>query len=255
MAKQKFVKWIGGALGWALGGPIGALVGFSLGYLWESATLPAKYDPARAEEEQRRRGRTARGTQGGDFTVSLLVLSAAIMKADGRVMKSELDYVKNFLVLQFGSEKTKELLRVLRDLMDQPIALRPVCEQIKANMEHPMRLQLMHYLLGIANADGSMGLTEWEVIQRIAAYLNINQSDLGSMNAMYKIDAGWAYEVLEVDRNASEAEVKKAYRKMAMKYHPDKVSGLGEEFERAAKTKFQKVQEAYETIKKDRGFQ
>ena len=61
------------------------------------------------------------------------------------------------------------------------------------------------------------------------------------------------YEILDLERGASSAEIKKAYRKMAIKYHPDKVSALGEEFQKAAKEKFQKVQEAYETIKKEKG--
>ncbi len=240
----KYGKWIGGGLGWAFGGPIGAIVGFALGAMIDESTGVVPME----EAQQRQRFRT----RGGDFTMSLLVLTAAVMRADGTVKKAELEYVKQFFVKQFGVAYTREQMKVLRDIMKKEIPLYEVCEQIRQNMAYPMRLQLLHYLFGISRADGKVDQSEIGVIQQIAGYLGISDKDFESIRAMFHKDTGSAYKILEIDRDASDDEVKKAYRKMAVKYHPDKVSHLGEKFQKAAKDKFQKVQNAYEQIKKER---
>ena len=239
MAK-KYGKWLGGALGWAFGGPIGGLVGFSLGYLWDNATLDANIP----------RDTSGAQTHPGDFAVSLLVLSAAVMKADQRILKSELSYVKRFLVNQFGEQKALELLRVLKDLVQRDIPLAPVCQQISAHMSHAQRLQLIHFLLGIANADGHLHDQEWEVVQQIAHYLRISSSDLDSLEAMYDRDDKRWYRILEIEPGASQDEIKSAYRKMAKKYHPDRLGDVGEDVRKAGEEKFRQVKEAYDKLKK-----
>lgn len=240
-----FTKWISGGIGWAFGGPIGGILGFALGSIFESMN--------NAEFEAKPNQKT-RQTQSGDFGISLLVLCAAVMKADGIVKKSELDYVKKFFTSQFGTVKTKQYLLALREILKQEIPLKQVCVQITQNMPHPMRLQLLHLLFGIAKADGVVDLSEVNTIQTIGNYLNISQKDFDSLKAMFYKDSKAAYKILEILPNATEDEVKKAYRKMAVKYHPDKVAQLGDDFQQAAKEKFLKVQEAYEDIKRERGF-
>ncbi len=244
--KKSYLKWIGGGLGWALGGPIGAILGFALGSMVSTTEVVTS-------EDARARGRSFRRTSTDDFVVSLLVLSAAIMKADGKVLKSELDYVKAFFVRQFGEDKAQEQLLILRQILKQPLPLRKVCVQIRMNMQHPLRLQLIHYVFGLAQADGTLDTSELRVIEDIARDLGISQKDFDSIRAMFKSDTSSAYKVLEIAENATEEEIKKAYRKMAVKYHPDKLSDLGPDIQKAAKEKFIKVQEAYETIKKQRG--
>lgn len=232
-------------MGWVLGGPIGALLGFAIGSMIDNTTQVQTYEPG-----GRSRGRTTTH----DFMVSLLVLSAVVMKADGKIMKSELDYVKSFFNRQFGPSKTQELMLMLRDLLKQPIDLGSVSAQIRQHMAHPMRLQLLHYLFGIASADRSVASKELKVIEDIARHLGISLKDFESIRAMFGTDEKSAYKVLEIDESASDTEVKKAYRKMALKYHPDKVGDLGNEVSRAAREKFEKVQEAYDAIKSQRGF-
>lgn len=247
---KNYARWIGGGLGWAFGGPIGAILGFALGSMIDkSSSLVTQ------EEAGQSRRRSSYGyTTANDFTVSLLVLTAAVMKADGKVLKSELDYVRNFLERQFGKGKAQDQIFLLRDILNQPLDVRAVCLQIKQNMQHPLRLQLLHYVFGLAAADGSLDVAEVKVIENIATYLGISHKDYESIRAMFGHDTQSAYKILEIDENADEATVKKAYRKMAVKYHPDKVGHLGAEFQKAAKEKFQKVQEAYESIKKQRNF-
>ncbi len=244
--KKSYLKWIGGGLGWALGGPIGAILGFALGSMVSNTEIVTS-------EQAQSRGRSFRRTSTDDFVVSLLVLSAAVMKADGKVLKSELDYVKQFFVRQFGEDKASEQIIILREILKQPLELRKVCVQIRMNMQHPLRLQLIHYIFGLAQADGSLDTSELRVIEEIARDLGISQKDFVSIRAMFKSDTGSAYKVLEINDNATEEEIKKAYRKMAIKYHPDKLSSLGPDIQKAAKEKFIKVQDAYETIKKQRG--
>lgn len=255
----KYGKWLGGGLGWAFGGPIGAIIGFALGSFYDSNTGEDKAqqhqfrsqsgDPFGRNPYQQRAQ-----TRVGDFEVSLLILSAAVMKADGKVMKSELNYVKEFLKKQVGEQKAIEALPMLKEILEKDISVRQVGMQIRANMPHAMRLQLMHYLFGIANADKYVDSQELHVLQTIANYLGISGKDFHSIAAMFKArDVASAYEILEIEKGATDTEVKKAYRKMALKYHPDKVAQLGEEHKNAAKEKFVKVQEAYEQIKKERG--
>lgn len=242
---KKYAKWIGGGMGWVLGGPIGALLGFAIGSMIDNTTQVSTYGPGGSERMR---------TTTNDFIISLLILSAVVMKADGKVMKSELNYVKAFFTRQFGNEKASELMLMLRDLLSQPIDVRGVGTQIRQHMAHPMRLQLLHYLFGIAAADGSVATRELEVIEEISRNLGISLKDFESIRAMFGTDEKSAYKVLEIEESASDTEVKKAYRKMALKYHPDKVGDLGEEVSKAAREKFEKVQQAYDAIKKQRGF-
>src|SRR4051812_29309481 len=99
MAKVKFGKWLGGGLGWALGGPLGGVLGFALGSAFDAASVTVQ----KSDGTTYRPGRYS--THVGDFAASLLVLSAAVMKSDGKILKSELEYVKKFLALQFGEEQ------------------------------------------------------------------------------------------------------------------------------------------------------
>jgi DnaJ like chaperone protein len=238
MAKIKYAKWIGGGLGWAFGGPIGGILGFVFGSMVDGMSS-GKYE--------------YKPTQTGDFSVSLLVLSAAVMRADGKVMKSELDYVRNFFIRQFGVEAANERIQMLQEILKQDFNLQQVCGQIGQYMEYPARLQLLHYLYGITAADGHFNPKEVEMVGVIAGYLGIERQDLESIRAMFVKDIDSAYKVLEITPDATDDEVKAAYRKMAVKYHPDKVEHLGPEVQNSAKEKFQQLQAAYEEIKKRRG--
>ncbi len=234
----KFGKWIGGGLGWVLGGPIGALVGFAIGSVLDKSSNVQKIG----------------GTTQGDFAISFMVLVAAVMRADGKVLKSELDYVKRYLIKAFGAEVTQDLLGVLKELVTKDIPVQDVGAQIKMRMDYASRLQLLHFLYGISKADGEIHASELKIIETIGIAIGITLKDRTSIKSMFIADTNAAYKILEVSSNASDEEVKKAYRKMAVKYHPDKVSHLGEDVQNAAKEKFQKLNDAYNQIKLERGF-
>lgn len=237
----QFGKWLGGGLGFVMGGPIGGLLGFLVGSMVDSTTVTTSSYTS---------GDTR--TTPGAFGVSLLVLIAAVMKADGKVVKSELDYVKQFFVRQFGSNSAAEAAKMLRDLLKKDIPLRDVCQQIGSSMDYSSRLQLLHLLFNVSLADGSIHPAELEIIDRISNYMGITSTDFMSIKNMFVPETDSSYKILEIERTASNDEVKKAYRRMAMKYHPDKVAHLGEDYKKTADEKFKKVNEAYEKIKKER---
>lgn len=236
-----FGKWLGGGLGFVMGGPIGGLLGFLVGSMIDSST-----------EESQGYTTGSVSTTRGDFGMSLLVLVAAVMKADGKVVKSELDYVKRFFVSQFGQESAKQALLMLKDILRQEIPLRDVCLQIRGNMDYSSRLQLLHLLFNVSLADTTIHASELEIIEKISTFLGVASNDFRSIKNMFIPETDSSYKILEIDPSSSNEEVKKAFRRMAMKYHPDKVSHLGDDFRKSADEKFKKVNEAYEKIKRER---
>ena len=176
------------------------------------------------------------------------------MKADGQVMKSELDFVKRFIKANFGEAAVPQALKILQELIKKDINLPEVCAQIKLYMDSAQRLQLIHFLVGIAQADGHVSSGEIKTIKNIATYLGISQADCDSILAMYENTLSSSYKVLEVEETATNEEIKKAYKAMALKHHPDRVESLGPDVRKAAEEKFKAVTIAYETIKKERGF-
>lgn len=235
-------KWLFGGLGWALGGPIGGIIGFALGSVTEEAGKTYKPE-------------TRPSVLPNDFSAALMVLCAAVMKADQRLMRSELDYVKAFFTRTFGEAHTRERMAFFREILKQEILIAAVCQQVRANIDHSSRLELLHLLFGLAGSDGEVSHEELTVLERIATLIGISGKDFISIRAMFVRDANADYKILEIDPTATVDEVKKAYRKMAMKYHPDKVHHLGPEYQKDAQEKFRKINEAYEAIKKQRGFQ
>ena len=235
MSLNKKLLW--GGLGWAIAGPIGAILGYTYASMKEGQSY--------IQSPKSR-------TKHGDFIMSVLVLFAKVMKADGKLLKSELDYVKQFLKRQFGIQQTKDLMLVFKDILEQEYPLRDVCRQIQRSMDHPSRLELIHILYGLSQSDGHVHPSEIRIIQTIANYLNISSNDYASIKAMFAKDENAAYRILEIDPSTSDKQVKEAYRKMANKYHPDKVAHLGKKMQTVAEEKFKSVNDAYQQIKKDR---
>ncbi len=233
-----YAKWIGGGLGWAFGGPIGGILGFMMGSMFSGGV---------SNDQQYGR------TQSGDFNISLLILSAAVMKADGSVKRSELDFVKRFLENNFGAAKTPQYVKMLGEILKQDFNVQDVSRQIAQYMGYESRMMLVQYLFGIAQADGNNHPSEIDMIQIIAGFMGISQRDYESIKAMFVKDTGSAYQILKVSSDASNDEIKKAYRDLAKKHHPDRVAHLGEDVKKAAEVKFTKLNAAYEAIKEERG--
>lgn len=246
---MNFSKWIGAALGWSFGGPIGAILGLALGSLVDGMSNgngSTVYKDQRLQRAQ---------TQPGDFEVSLLILASIVIKADGKQDPRELDFVRNQFVNMYGKERANHAFKLFKEISKQEnISTRQVCLQIRQMMQHASRLQLIHFLFGIAKADGLVTEKEEHQIHTIAGYLGISHNDYESIKAMFYNSSDSAYKILEIDKTATNDEIKKAYRTMAKKYHPDKVIHLGEEHQKGAEEKFKQVQAAYDQLQKERAF-
>ena len=238
-----------GGLGWVLAGPIGGIIGYAMASMNEErggSGLGGMFGLPKS-------GGDYPQTRAGDFTVSLLVLFGQVMKADKQLLKSELDYVKKFLTTNFGRDNARDLMVLFKDIIKQDYSLPTVCRQVKNHMDHPARLEMIHVLFGLSQSDGEIHPDEIDVIRKISGYLGVSSSDFDSIQAMFVKDTTAAYTILEIDPSASDQEIKRAYRKMAAKFHPDKVSHLGKEFQEMAEEKFKAISEAYEQIKDERG--
>ncbi|MFD1615967.1 TerB family tellurite resistance protein [Gelatiniphilus marinus] len=252
---MSFSKWIGASLGWSFGGPIGAIIGLALGSIVDAMTSNNTSTQNRqSRTTYRTQPRQRPQTQSGDFEVSLLVLASVVIKADGKQDQRELDFVRQQFLNMYGKERANNAFKLFKNISKQNISVRPVCLQIKQMMDHPSRLQLIHFLFGIAKADGFVTQKEVNQIYTIAGYLGISSRDYESIKAMFYNSSDNAYKILEIDKSATNDAIKKAYRKMAKKYHPDKVIHLGEEHQKGAEEKFRQVQMAYEQLQKERGF-
>ncbi|TYQ00031.1 DnaJ like chaperone protein [Tenacibaculum adriaticum] len=248
----KFAKWLGAGVGFTLGGPIGAILGYTLGSFVDGFSIQ-DFTQEQEEYKQQTQQRTRVHATSGDFEISLLILASVVIKADGKVDRRELDYVRMHFVKMYGKDRANHAFKLFSGIIKRQISTRQVCMQIRQHMTHSSRLQLIHFLFGIAKADGNVSSSEEQEIHKIASYFYINDYDYTSIKAMFYNESDSAYKILEITKNVTDDEVKKAYRKMAKKYHPDRVQSVGEEHLVGAKEKFQKIQSAYEKIKDERG--
>lgn len=252
-------KFIGAVAGYLLLGKsfFGGVIGFIIGSVIDSNITVRKqvFSKGGTEEDIFDYYRKQSVSSSTDFATMLIALSAAVMRADGKLLKTELDFIKGFFSQQFGPQFNAAHLQTLKHFLDGgEIPLEQICRDIRVRTKIEVRVQLLHYLFGIARADGQVAAQELNVIKHIADLLGISSYDFDSVKNMFYRDTNSDYKVLGIEPSATEEEIKKAYRQMAVKHHPDKVAAMGEEYQKGAKEKFQKIQEAYDNIKKARGF-
>ena len=257
-----FGKWIVGALGWAMFGPIGGI----LGYYFTS-----KLEQLSEEVETNNENQSWNQGQRNSFLMSLLVLSAAVIKADGRTTTQELNTLSRFFIKNFGANAANDAEEIVKELINKDFNLYEVCVQVRSCMDYSQRLQLYHYLVELGACDGLIQ-REIDVIEVIGTYIGLAKEDIDAIFAQfgrYNSNSGSQgsssnnsssysnsesnYRILGISPSATDDEVKKAYRKMAIKYHPDKVATLGEDVQKAAEEKFKTISQAYEAICKERG--
>lgn len=262
-------KWIGGAMGFMAFGPLGALAGYAIGSmidgvngLDEAGTAGANTSGGSSYGQ-----RTQNNTMGqrNSFLFSLLVMASYIIRADGKVMHSEMEYVRNFLRVNFGEQAVSEGEQILLNLFEQrkqmdqnnPLAfkntIRECGAQIAQNMSYEERLQLLSFLANIAKSDGNVCQAEIEALKEVALAMGLSLNEVDSMLNLGGDSLEEAYKVLEITSAATDDEVRAAYRKLALKHHPDRVATLGEDIRKAAEEKFQQINNAKELVYKSRG--
>lgn len=266
-------KWIGGLLGFVAFGPLGALAGVILGSLFDESAAFMERQYGEADEERQRTGGGGFAPGAGDsaagqrngFLFSLLVMASYIIRADGRVMHSEMEYVRQFLRRNFGETAVGEgeqiLLRLFEEAKRQDASspdgfrrtIRDCGAQIAYSLSYGDRLQLLAFLAEIAKSDGNVCPAEIAALYEVAGAMGMADSEVDSMLNLRGDSLDEAYKVLEISPSATDDEVRAAYRRLAVKHHPDKVATCGEDIRRAANEKFQRINEAKERIYKARG--
>ena len=238
-----FGKWIVGALGWATLGPIGGILGFYFASRVEKlAEVAAAYENNQSLNQGQR----------NSFLMSLLVLSAAIIKADGKTTSEELATLRSFFAKNFGADAADEAEDIVKDLIKKDYNVYEVCDQVRSCMNHSQRVILFQYLVELGACDG-LQQQEVDLLETIANAIGLSKSEADSIFAIFRPNNESNYKILEIDPSATNEEVKKAYRKLAVKYHPDKVATLGADVQKAAEEKFKAIAQAYEAICKERG--
>ena len=245
------VKWLAAVIGFALRGWFGAIAGYLIGSLIDMLFFNNKTTNSSGGTIFTQQGQTV---SPGDFELNLLSLCSIVIKADGNVSQRELDYVRQYFVQAYGKERANATFRTFNDVIkDREVNARLICEYLVQRTRREVRLQIVHFLFGIAQADGSVSSAEVDQIAQIAGFLHLSRGEFEGIKAMFFKSAESAYTILEIEKTATEAEIKKAYREMVKKYHPDKLQHMDEAYRQGAEEKFKKVQEAYETIQKERG--
>lgn len=254
-----YVPFIIGGIGFVFWGLKGALIGGAIGvvasgYWYLITKQTAKFNTSKQEHKT-----SSQASAGNNISTALLMkfrilaLIAGVMKADGVILKAEVDSIKPFLLRHYGVEGGREALQILKHLLDTSINTRQVAKELKNALNYSSRLEVLHMLLTLAHADGQFDIREKGVVRAIAIDFEITTADLNAMFALFmpKTNSIWAYTALGINPDASNDEVKRAYRKMAMLYHPDRVVD-NEDLKRSATDKFRDIQTAYECIKKER---
>jgi DnaJ like chaperone protein len=244
------IRWFAAILGYSFFRLPGAILGFLIGSLLDA--LSSKKGGSFQQVFKQQRGDQV---SPADFELNLLALASLVIKADGVVNQKELDYVRQYFVQAYGTERANATFRVFNDVIKKrQISAANICTMLRARTRYESRLQILHFLFSIANADGHVSDNEVQEIERISRYLGVQNPDFESIKAMFFKNPDSAYKILEIDRSATNAEIKTAYRMMAKKYHPDKLQHMDEAYQKGAEEKFRKVQEAYEQLQKERGF-
>lgn len=250
-------KWtgtlIGGGIGWVLAGPIGGIIGAVIGNMMNAEHTNQHHSQYTNSNNTYQYNQRQKSTP-GDFAVSMLVLFAYVTKADKKIISAEIQYVKKYLIQKFGTNNAQEMMYIYKDVLEKEYNLQQVCQQINNNLDYYSKLEMLHILFGVANADRHIHELELQAISLIANYLGISASEYNSIKAIFVKNENQSYKILNVPETATTEEIKKAYRELAVKYHPDKVASLGVEFQKVAEEKFKAVNNAYQNIRQERNF-
>jgi len=247
-------KWIGGFLGLLSGGPLGMLAGIVLGAVADSVFDTDNYFTP--EEMNGAYSRQQQGERNG-FLFSLMVLAAHIIHADRRVMHSEMEYVRQFLRMNFSTDAEREGEEILLRLFDEKKRMGDdawlreimgICQQLAFAMPVEQRLQLVAMLCEIAKSDGTIQPEEREALQQVCINMGLDGGTAEQMLGLGGASLDDAYRVLGLTPDCTDDEVRQAYKRMARENHPDRVASLGEDIRRSAERKFQEIADAKDRI-------
>lgn len=238
--------WLFGAgLGWFIGGPLGAIVGAALQHALSQS------DQVRIEEDR------APTNEETIFVANLVAIMTRICMADGHISKEERAVIHRFFEQSLGYSG-RELL-IIDAMIDETNRRNPdltqICLAFKRFANHEQRLILLDLAYNIATVDHVVTAGEEQAINELVSALGITAEEHSRIRARHAVaKRNDHYAVLGLDPTAGKEEIKKAYRALAIQYHPDKVVHLGKELADFAHVKFQEINDSYQAIRKERGF-
>lgn len=248
-------KIFGGAAGFALGGPLGALIGAVAGHAVDSfqtegaanGTIPGPTQDARPTED---------ATQKIAFTIGVIALGAKMAKADGAVTHDEIAAFRE--VFHVPSDEIRNVGRVFDLARRDSGGFEPYARQIARLFDgrDAVLEDLLDGLFHIAKADGALHPAEIEYLREVAYIFGFTADDFDRIKAVHGANDGDdPYGVLGISREASDASLKAAYRKLIREHHPDRLiaQGLPTEFIAIANDKMATINAAYDRIRKERG--
>ena len=244
------VKIICLLVGLFAGGPIGGLIGFLAITILDSFYQEDKrqyYNEVKAKTEEAQQ----------QLALNILLLSAILIKVDGIAKNSEIDYVRSHYTKLFGKERAHKNFKTFNTVLkNQPLSVQQVCNTIASYSNPKLRIQLLQYLFGVAKSDGAISDRELQELRKIAGFFKIKLDDFEFIKSLYiKTQRTLsAYDILKISEQASNREIKKAYRNLVKQYHPDKMVSNNQNEIKKAKEKFIQVQIAYEQLQFERGF-
>ena len=255
---MKSSTWIGIGLGWFVAGPFGAIIGGIIGSVLgdndsDSSQSTTFFGGSRGSSDDGNRN---------SYLMSMLVLMSYVIRADGRIMHSEMELARQWLRHNFGDIAAQQGDQILRRLFEAAKEqgeqqyrrnIREACQQIAKNVDFGGRLQLLNFLLMIAQADGNVDATEVDALKDVCRWMDLPTEEVDSMMNLGHDDLESAYKVLGVSPDVTDDVLKSVYRKLALEHHPDRVAALGDDVRKAAEQKFQEINAAKERIWKARG--
>ena len=204
------IKWLAAVIGYSFLRFPGAILGFMIGGFFEflsKNSIQIRTSSAAIRPEI--------------FQLNLLALSALIIKADGKIQKKELDFVRSFFIGQYGKERADSIFKAFNThIKKETQHLDQLTQVFVQQTAYETRLQILHFLFGIANADGNISDVELQKLSQVASGMRLRLPDFESIKAMFIKDTDNAYKILEIDTNASQDQIKSAYRRMAKKISP-----------------------------------
>ncbi len=243
------MKWkgkaIGASLGFLFGGPFGAILGAMTGSFFDASS-----------QEQIATGRPRNEHERSlNFITHLVGILISIAKADGRVSTHEIKVIENaFVSFGFKGEDLNFIRNLIKRTVSVNLDLQAVCYEFKRYSSYEERLSLLRIVYMVAFADKEFHANEESMINRIIGFMEVSVDDAFEIRGEFCSDNDKHYRLLNTTRDASVEDIKKAYRHLSKKYHPDRVSHLGDEFAKLASEKFQKINESYKKIKSEKGF-
>ncbi len=247
-------KVVGGTIGFALLGPLGAIAGAAFGHAFDKS------------DERYLEGGSAGGpgVSAGEqaqfmFFVAAFSMLAKLAKADGRVSKEEIDSIEKFMLydLNLDPQGRQVAMNIFQTAVQSPETFENFTLQFYGQFSgQPQMLDLMvDIMLRVSLADGNMSPGEEKLIMSAVRIFNFSEVHYHQIRSRHIKDVDKYYAILGCSPGDPDDQIKKQYRQRVGEYHPDKIAskGLPDEFNKFAAEKFRGIQEAYETIKKERG--